>query len=481
MDLDTGGDHAPTFLKQLATPLKRPDFNDKATLCSSLSFETKPLNNVDWKGKFHLDDSAFRLPFLNQKDDQPQNNQFSQFIEIDKPGLSDIDLVFEKPEIAFPLGITLKFGSIRFKSNLDVAFNWERFALKVNHDKGLKMLSDQEELESQEHLGLVWRLKGKKDVEEGKAKFHYFTLVTKDYNYQVQMAQGATFELDYTRASKEPITFIVSDFVLGPKGVDLTAQVSDRPARLNGIDTRFTFHGSSLTIKENKIQDFTLAGSGPLPPDLVGDAMVDIALQFAQREGQLTLVRGKANLQGNKLLDCKNTRFQFSIDAMGLEFVNDGAFHLYFTLTGSAQFVLAPGDDKQGALALLPKIKLDLVECPLCGDPSVIAKHVKFLIEFPKPKSFNFLGVFEFELRAIGFFPSADIFDDNPPAMQITGPASLRPGGGDTPDPRTGLPRVVHRPARARRLLPSPALQADRRQPGHRRGVQTPGHRRIQG
>ncbi|HEY9695968.1 MAG TPA: hypothetical protein V6D10_01670 [Trichocoleus sp.] len=44
-------------------------------------------------------------------------------------------------------------------------------------------------------------------------------------------------------------------------------------------------HSDSQTqyIKENQINDFTLSGSGPLPPALVGDATADIALQFSQQ------------------------------------------------------------------------------------------------------------------------------------------------------------------------------------------------------
>src|SRR6185436_5583837 len=120
---------------------------------------------------------------------------------------------------------------------------------------------------------------------------------------------------------------------------------------------------------------------------------------------------------------------------------------LYFTLTGSAQFTLQKGDDKEGALALLPKIKIDLVDCPLTGDARVISKHISFLIELPKPLSFNFLGAFEMELRGVGFIPQADVFDGDG-AMLVTGQLKFAQGAGDTPDSRTdrhklyiGLPK----------------------------------------
>ncbi|CAN0554871.1 unnamed protein product, partial [Laminaria digitata] len=285
-------------------------------------------------------------------------------------------------------------------------------------------------------------------------RFHHFTLVTKDFNYQLQQASGARIEIAYTKASKDPIKFGITDFALTSKGLTVTADVLDDPARLNGVDTKFRFAGSQLKIVENRIQDFTLSGSGPLPPDLVGDAMVDISMQFQQQAGALTLVAGAAKLRGNKILDAKSTRFQLSIDAIGLKFVNDGQFHLFFTLTGTARFVLASGDDKAGALAMLPTIQIDLHECPLTGDASVIAKHVSFLIELPKPVSFPMFGAYEFELRAIGFLPNFEVFDAA--AMQITGQVKFAQGAGDTannepdfhslyialPEPGSFIPRL---------------------------------------
>lgn len=441
----------PTFFKQLAEPLIALDFSDPEALgqASHLGNFTS-LKKTDWREPtFSLNLDKFDLPFLKQK-----GGDNSQFIQLRKPNPLVIKVVSDQTDTYFnalelPLDVQIKIGSLEFLTEIGVQFNWETFAISVDHDLGIEMVSEQPQLPATdaEYLGLKWRFKGKEITIDGKKKYHYFTLATKDYNYQLQQADGAVFEVDFIRASDEPITFSISDFALSPKGINLTAEVTDRPAKLNGIDTRFRFHGSRFEIKENRIADFTLAGSGPLPPALVGDAIVDIALQFSQRNGNLTLVAGSAKLKGSKLLDCRASRFQFQVDAIGLQFVNDGRFHLYFTLTGSAQFVLAKGDDKEGALALLPKIKIDMVDCPLTGDTKVLAKHIKFLIELPKPLSFNFLGCFEFELRAFGFIPQAKEFDGDG-AMQITGQLKFAQGAGDTPnsDPQLhslliGLPK----------------------------------------
>ncbi|XQQ07548.1 MAG: hypothetical protein EDM05_61145 [Leptolyngbya sp. IPPAS B-1204] len=436
-------------------------------------------------------------------DAQSSGSKLSQAISLGVPTVkgpeTDDDGTFIS--IVFPATITV--GSLRFNTKLPVKFILGSFAIAIDHSEGIKILSPEPELKPIgsdgepkdgpfELFGLEWRFFGAEvtetaetdtentennaetDIEAGieadeenagaeirdetasaaetetdetetdetetdGKEYHHFTLVTKDFNYQIQQAPGARIEVAYTKASRDPIVFIVEDFVISAKGISITATVSDRPAQLNGIDTQYRFHGSQLRIVENEILDFTLSGSGPLPPKLVGDAMADISLQFRQAEGNLKLVAGAAKIQGDKLLDCKGTRFRFSVDSMGLQFVNDDRFHIFFTITGTARFVLQEGDDrKNGALSMLPNIQIDLVDCPLTGDASVIAKHVQFLVELPKPVSFPFLGAYEFELRAIGFLPQFDAFE-NDVAMQLSGQIKFAQGKGDAANDQPDL------------------------------------------
>ncbi|MFD0689158.1 hypothetical protein [Actinomadura fibrosa] len=432
LDVALGAAELPGFFRQLTTPIAPLDLNDPAALCTPVAFDPADLQD-GWTAQLSVDVDAgggdFTLPFLKQG--QGGDSQFVQLYT--RTPLDGLPITLPQGEVAFDIGVRVRILSISLDLLCRLTFNLRTFALKVDHDQGIELRSTEAEREFPDLFGLRWRFKGR---DLGDKTFHYLTIATKDYHYQIQQPEGAVLELDFTRASEEPITFSVRDFALTPKGVSLAAAVTDRPARLNGLRTRFRFTDSGFVIRENRIADFTIAGSGPLPPDLVGDATADIALQFAQRDGgNLTLVQGAANLRGVKLLDCKGTRFQFSVDALGLRFVDDGAFHLYFTVTGSAQFVAAPGDDPDGPLALLGKTRIDLVQCPLTGDARVIAKHVKFLIELPKPVSFNFLGCFEMELRAIGFVPQCDFFDGDG-AMQVTGQLKFAQGPGDTPDSR---------------------------------------------
>ncbi|MER6808929.1 hypothetical protein ABT299_06600 [Spirillospora sp. NPDC000708] len=431
LDVALGAPKLPGFFQQLTTPIPPLDLNDPASLCKPVVFDPADLGD-GWTARLSVDLDAgggFTLPFLKQG--QGTDSQFLQLYTTTP--LTNLPITLPQGEVGFDIGVRLRVLSIGFDLLCRLTFDLATFALKVDHDQGIRLRSTEAERQFPDLFGLRWRFRGK---DLGDKTFHYFTLATKDYHYQLQQPDGAVLELDFTRASEEPITFSVRDFALTPKGVNLAATVTDRPARLNGLRTRFRFTDSGFVIRENRIADFTLAGSGPLPPDLVGDATADIALQFAQRDGgNLTLVQGAANLRGVKLLDCKGTRFQFSVDALGLRFVDDGAFHLYFTVTGSAQFVPAPGDDADGPLALLGKIRIDLVQCPLTGDAKVIAKHVKFLIELPKPVTFSFLGCFEMELRAVGFVPQCEFFDGDG-AMQVTGQLKFAQGPGDTPDSR---------------------------------------------
>lgn len=426
----------PKFFQQFNEPIPLLDFSKPESLSTPVSFHPAQLHGDWWDLAFNLNiEEGFKFPFLNQDD-----GALAQWISIEKPD-SDVPIKadLEKKILPIPLNVIVKLGDIQLKSKIDVNFNWETFALSISHDDGLKLVSPDGTFEpAEEHLGMKWRFKGH---ETSPGQFHYFTLVTKDYNYQLQQAPSSVFEVEFTQISEDPIGFAISDFVLSPKGINLTATVIDRPTRLRGLDTQFRFSGSSLNIIENQIQDFTLAGSGPLPPALVGDATADVRLQFGRRDGNLALLAGDATLKTNQPLRCGGTRFQFSVEKLGLKFVNDGKFHLYFTLTGSAQFVLGSGDDTEGALALLPNITIKLTECPLTGDARVIAKHVSFLIALPKPVSFNFLGCFELELRGIGFLPQAEVFDDDG-AMLLTGQLKFAQGGGDAADSRVDLHRL---------------------------------------
>src|SRR5690606_28425842 len=133
-----------------------------------------------------------------------------------------------------------------------------------------------------EFLGLKWRFTGTKTVDNnGAIRYHYLNLVTKNYDYSLEQADGCRLQLEFDALSKDPIIFTVSNFSL-KQGISLTASVSQQPVEINGIETKFKFDEASFTIKENHLHSFNLHGSGTLPPALVGDAAVSIDLQFEE-------------------------------------------------------------------------------------------------------------------------------------------------------------------------------------------------------
>lgn len=410
----------PRFFRQLDTKISPLDFQNSTTLPNPSTINPLSLQGSAWTIAPRFRSDLFTFPFLRN-----DSSSSSQFLNVSFKDSPTIDLA--NHSISLEATANLGVKELALSTVFEIGFNWETFALIVDHGGGIDLFAETSEITVPAFLGLNWRFQG---ADVGNGRYHLMTIVTKDFNYQIQQASGSVIELDYTAASRddEPITFSVRDFAISEMGITLTAQVTDRPARLNGLDTRFRFHGSQLSIVNNSIQDFTLAGSGPLPPTLVGDAIADISLQFSQRDNGLALIAGSASLQGEKLLDCQATRFKFSIDGIGLKFVNDGRFHLYFTLTGTARYSPLPTDDKNGPLALLSSIQIALVECPLTGDASVIRDHVQFLIELPEPVSFSFLGCFTMEIRSIGFVPQFERFDDDG-AMEIGGQIMFSKGG----------------------------------------------------
>ncbi len=422
----------PRFLKQTKEliPEILPNTINQNHTCKPIG-DFVSFDPNSWGFDYELNTS--QLPFLKEKES-------NQFIEICEPESNSFEL--SDNHVKIPLCVKINVGDLVFETEFAALFNWDTLDIQVSHNQGI-VLSSPKEVLNQNFLGMSWDFKGKpvKD-ENGNVTYEHFILGTDRHNYFIAQADGAELELGFDGLGDTKLKFRTTDFRLSPAGISLTTNIVEEPVKLNGIDTKFTFGGSGLKIVNSKIVGFTIAGSGPLPPDLVGEAMADILLEFGtNRNGDLTLKTGKAELQTNKPLECKGTRFQFSVEHLGIQFVKDGKFHLYFTLTGAARFVLAQGDDVDGALALLPNIEIKMIECPLTGDASVLAKHIEFLIELPKPVSFDFLGCFELELRAIGFVPQAEMFDGDG-AMQLTGQVKFAQGPGDVADSRHDYHRL---------------------------------------
>jgi hypothetical protein len=456
-DIPLGGGGKPRFIRKLTSPL--PNLEELETNlgadgeddedfirgliepCPDTSLNTESLTTEDIDSiNLTLPGTPYTFPFLKipSGPDDDQYLQLLGFSELTADEISDNALMLAVHNangffITRKLNLLIKLGSLfdninvlslsSFLTSAILSFDVERMSFAVDLAKGIPIRIN-EKVGSQ-YLGLTFSF-----VPNDKKEL--FILVVDQRNYGIRQAPGSVIKVEYDKVTMpgDSIEFLVTDFAITPKGLNLTASITDKPARLNGLETQFRFTEGVLQIQENRIAGFTISGSGPLPPDLVGDAVADIGLQFGEENGQLTLLRGSAKIKGPKLLSCKATRFEFELDALGLNFVREGgADHLYFTLSGKARYVMQAGDDSSGPLAWLPGIEIQLVDCPLTGNARVIAKHVKFLIELPKKVRFDFLGCFTMEIRSIGFVPQFDKLADIA-AMRIGGQIML----GDTGD-----------------------------------------------
>jgi hypothetical protein len=395
---------------------------------------------LDFLSKLPTPPGSFNLPFLRNGAEGDPLQQFLSLTEL-KPTKVASDA------IDIQIGLRMNVGPLELNGQFTLTFEIPKFALKVDADLGIAF--SVQNMDPKPLFGFQWAFESAGPLDLAKGVYD-FTLLTKNGNYQIKQGPLSKFTLSFDRATTggTTIDFHVSNFTLSPKGISLDATVENNPAKLNGLNTEFRFTFGSLRIQENRIADFVIAGSGALPPDLVGTATADARLHFAQNaDTTIALKSAEAKLQGSNLLKCNATRFQFNISQIGLKYVDDGRYHLYFTLWGTARFVLASGDPADGALSFLPTIELELVECPLTGDASVIAKHVQFHIALPTKKTFPVLGCFQMELRGISFVPQSTVFATPTAAMRVSGQVKFAESG-DAVDARIdfhdlfiGLPR----------------------------------------
>ena len=415
LELPIGG--KPRFLRQF-DDLLPPIWTGSTPQCDPTPFDTVSFDPGKWSIDFDFNDQLldkFKFPFLNG-----ETNGIGQYIKIKEPQ-------FQPPELSTStvggkVTVEIAVGPIRLQGDIGLSFNWETFAFDVDHGKGLDfVIADDHEFT---FLGLHWTFKNRPGP--------FFKLVTANSDYKLILTEGSEIELRFNRATTEdqPIVFTVSNFEITEAGISLKAEVTEQPAKLNGLETEFRFKEGTCEINENRILGFSIAGGGPLPPALVGEANADIRLQFEQVGDSLELVCGSAKVAGDKLAHCKGTRFEFSLDSLGLEFKNDGAYHLYFLVTGSAEYKPLEGDSSTGLLSYMPGIKIKLVDCPLTGNARVIAQYIEFKLKLTEPVNINLFGCFAMEIRGFGFLPQCDKFGGDG-AIIISGQVSFASGAGD--------------------------------------------------
>ena len=384
---------------------------------------TRSLSRDRWNDPVvELHTEGLSLPFLRDGD-----SEMPRWLEVTKV---EPHLRFADHQIDCDLGLAVNLGSIRAEGAVRMIFDWEQFAFRIQPGTSFDLAVPPGTGPFHgDFLGLDWTFTPAPD-------HRLFTLDLAQRAFAVKQAPGSELAVKFTRATApgQGIEMDVTGFAMGPGGVSLKAAIKPTSAKFLGVDTFFRLDAGSFEIKDNRIADFVLEGSGDLPPALVGDARAKVKLHFGQRDGRgpLRVLSASAELLGKPRLICEGTRFNISVDAFGLEYVDDGAHqHFYFTITGTARYTPLAGDDAQGPLAWLPRIEMRLLNAPLCGDPTVLRNHIQFLVEMPHKPSFALLGCFSFELRAIAFEPRTKVFDPITDAMRVSGQVKFSDAGGD--------------------------------------------------
>ncbi len=332
-------------------------------------------------------------------------------------------------------------------------------ALTVDHGAGFPLLASPEGVAFSYPVDpgasegpLRWSF----ERDDGAADEPLFVLATDNADHRLVLAKGVTARLMYHGVSRDPIRFIVERFEITRKGVTADARVADDPVRLNGVDTSFRFTDGLIQIRDGVIADFTLRGSGPLPPALVGQGTADVSIRFSDTAGGVAPVDAGAALTEDRPLFSPDVLFEYAVDALGLQFVEEAeAFHFYFTMSGNATFSPGPDYPSTNLLAQLDVATVGLIDAPLAGDASVLARHISFTVELAEPASFAVLGCFDMQIQAVGFHPSYYPFDGDA-GLELAGQVKFADGEGDkalgvesrhklvigAPAPGTFVPRV---------------------------------------
>jgi hypothetical protein len=238
--------------------------------------------------------------------------------------------------------------------------------------------------------------------------------------------------------SGRPLTFRIGKFVVHGGGLDLDAALAN-PYRLklNGLETDFTFKTASVKISNGKAESFCLEAKGKLPPALMGDVDVGLRLDFGEKaDGRVGLLDGMLELDAKgKAIRCENTHFDLTLEHLGVRVFEDGgSLHFCAFLTGSAVFNPAVAELADGMLGKLAGVELRFTDCPLSGASEVVRRELEklnlsFVVTLDEPMRANLFELFKFEVRAIGFEPRCNQFEDRPAAIVIGGQVSFADTG----------------------------------------------------
>jgi hypothetical protein len=336
-------------------------------------------------------------------------------------GKFKIDL--SKPTVAIPLILTIHFNADKeFSAEAEATLVVSLNDLTARLDRADRISIRRTEPVENDILGLNLKIQRKDGKDD---PFEAFVLDLKGGKEEFGLGSDAkaTLTLRGVANTGKGLQFGIDNFSIGRDGLNLGATTIDDPVMLGGVNMPFRFHSGRLDIVNSKLTGATIAGSGQLPPALIGEATVSISLRLAERSGSVVVESAEAKLdKGDEPIVCESTRLRVSISKLEMSYEQEGngQYHFYFLITGKARFQPREGEFGSGLLKHLKELELVLDRAPLTGDGSLLMHRINFQAKVDPPKRSSFFDLFEFELRGIGFHPAADAFDGNP-AISISG------------------------------------------------------------
>ena len=335
---------------------------------------------------------------------------------------TDLDIANRKLTLDFTLEIHLTEGFVP-EADLRVEVSLSDFSARITAGDRIAILTDKDKIEHKP-LGLDVRIAPNRKL-TGDKKWEVFALDLRRGTERFTLGKDADASVAYRRVSNsgQGLVFTLKEFGASRSGFDLEASVKpDNPVTLGGVDVPFRFTSGDLSIAASRFKGASLAGSGQLPPALIGEANASIALQLGEgRNGSVEVLGATARLdKSGDPIRCSATMFELTITELGFDFVDDGSYHFYFLLTGSAAFRPKGELFDSGLLKNFKELEIKLDKAPLGSDPRVLMRSLSFLVKVDPPKQTNFFDLFRFDLKGIGFYPAAEKFGGDP-AMAISG------------------------------------------------------------
>jgi hypothetical protein len=247
-------------------------------------------------------------------------------------------------------------------------------------------------------------------------------LSVRDGRFMLSMPEGGQFLLRYMGLGNDTLNFWVTNFVIGPGGLDLDAALLASSITVNGLSRPFLLEKAAMRMRSSKLDYLSVDASGKLP-ELLNEAPVLLTIAFAQTvDGSIDLAEMHCEL-GDKdtPILSRGTRFKFEITALTIEYARETAGaerQFYFELSGSAQFTPDGDEFAGGLLDDLKSARIEFLRAPLSDD---FIKHLSLVVELKRPVTFNVFSLFRMEIRSIGFEPWCNDLREAGPAIIIGG------------------------------------------------------------